>query len=64
MAHTDRIKEQISIKYDDLYKAYEILKEMTNKYNLLIRASRFIELAPQPQGYWEEVLTISWIEPK
>lgn len=62
LAHSDKIKKEISITYDELFKAFDIIQEIVNKYNLLIRAVTFSQLAPEMQGYWQEPLTIPWIQ--
>jgi hypothetical protein len=62
IAHSDKGREEISITFAELYQAFDIIEEIVKKYNLLLRSSQFVKLAPEMQGYWEEVLTIPWIE--
>lgn len=62
VAHSDAAKDNPSPTYDDLFAAFEVIKEVVKKYNLLLRATSMVSLTPAIQGNWEEVLTIPWLE--
>lgn len=61
LAHMDWNRKKVSITYNELYQAFEVIEEIGKKYNLLISASCPISFTPAPQGNWREVLTIPWI---
>ena len=61
IAHSDSNKDNTPPTYDDMLAAFEVIKEIVKKYNLLLRATSMVSLTPTIQGDWEEVLTIPWI---
>ncbi|MDP8260249.1 MAG: hypothetical protein P9L96_04525 [Candidatus Gygaella obscura] len=64
IAHSDAVKDNPPPTYEDLFAAFEVIKEVVKRYNLLLRATSMLDLMPVIQGNWEEVLTIPWIEKK
>lgn len=61
IAHSDRVKTIDPPTLGELFEAFEIIKEIVLRYNLLVRAAAVLDLTPIMQGNWEKVLTIPWI---
>ncbi|MDD5044483.1 MAG: hypothetical protein PHU91_02525 [Candidatus Omnitrophica bacterium] len=61
IAHSDKEREIIHLTYLELFNAFEILERILNKYNVFVRAASFAQIEPI-LGYWQEVLTIPWID--
>lgn len=62
LAHSDKVRVKITVKYDEIFNAFEILQKIIIQYNVLMRATSFTQLTPTMQGYWEEVFTIPWVQ--
>lgn len=62
IAHNDAVKDNPPPAYDELFAAFETIKDIVKRYNLLLRAASMVDLTPTIQGDWQEVLTIPWID--
>jgi hypothetical protein len=62
VAHSDRAKDESLPTYDDLFKSFEVIEEIANKYNSLVLGKGYVNLTPTMQGNWADVLTVPWIE--
>ena len=61
IAHSDKKKSTSPPTFEELFKTFEIIKDVFKKYNLLIRSTNIQSPIPIIQSNWNEVLTIPWI---
>lgn len=62
IAHLSKVKKTKPPTYKDLYAAFEVIERTIKKYVKLLNGAHLDSLTPMPQGDWQKVLTIPWLD--